>query len=85
MRVMSRLNLTLDSVTLEALERDAKKERVRPATHARRLLREALEQRALRERRRRWAEAYRADRDDAKKLLTETEAGQLDLVGDEDD
>ncbi|MBI2893362.1 MAG: hypothetical protein HYY06_07400 [Deltaproteobacteria bacterium] len=82
---MARLNLTLDDVTLQALERDARKAHVRTATHARRLLREALEEHARRERRLRWAEAYRADREDAKKLLAEMEAGELDLLENEDD
>ena len=82
---MARLNLTLDEGTFTALDRDARREKVRLATHARRLLKDALASREKAERRRRWAEAYRADGADARATLADLEAGALELMGDEDD
>jgi hypothetical protein len=84
-RVMARLNLTLDSETLGVLTKEARKEKTRVATYARRLLREAISRRDREERRRRWAEAYRADRVDALAVVREMEPGQLEVMGDEED
>ena len=83
-RVMARLNLTLDGETFGTLRREARKEKTRVATYARRLLREAISRREQQERRRRWAEAYRADRADAAALARDLEPGELELMGDED-
>lgn len=80
---MARLNLTLDDDTLEALSRDARKSHLQVATHARALLSEALTRRGLLERRRVWAEAYRADRTDARRLAAELEPAMLELLDDE--
>ena len=81
---MARLNLTLDEDTLAALRGDARREHRRVSTHARELLREAMERRQRARRARTWAEAYRADRADAHTLLAELEPGELELMGDED-
>ena len=80
---MARLNLTLDAETFSQLDRDARRERVRLATHARRLLREALARRAQGERDQRWALAYRAGRADARQHARDMDAAQLDVMGDE--
>ena len=82
---MARLNLTLDAGTFEALQKDARKAKTRVATHARHLLRAAIADMGRRERRRRWAEAYRADRADASAVLRDLEPGELEIMGDEDD
>lgn len=82
---MARLNLTLDGDTFDTLRRDARKAKTRVATYARQLLREAIAHRDQQERRRRWAQAYRADRQDATALLRDLERGQLEIMGDEDD
>lgn len=66
------------------LDRDARRTGDRVATHARRLLGEALERRERLARRRVWAEAYGADRADARQLAAELEPGSLDLLDDED-
>jgi hypothetical protein len=84
MRVMARLNLTLDDDTLAALSREARHAGVRVATHARQLLAEAVARHQLLQRRRVWAEAYRADRADAVKLVAHLEPATFDLLGDED-
>jgi len=81
---MARLNLTLDEDTLAAVTRDALKEGVGLATHARRLLRDAVVQRERIERRKRWADAYVAGRADARRLLEDWEPGSLELLGDEE-
>jgi hypothetical protein len=81
---MARLNLTLDEETLAALRGDAQREHRRLATHARELLREAMARRQRERRARTWADAYRADRADATKLVRELEPGALELMGDED-
>jgi hypothetical protein len=80
---MARLNLTLPDDTFVALSRDARKAGAPVATHARRLLGEALVRRGLLERRRVWAEAYRSDRADARQLATDLELGTLELLDDE--
>jgi len=81
---MGRLNLTLDDATLAALNRDARKAGTRTATHARRLLREAVARRELAERRQAWAEAYRADRADAHRLTEDLAAPTFEMLDDED-
>ena len=83
-RVMGRLNLTLDDDTLAALSREARQAGVRVATYARQLLAEAVARHQLQQKRRVWAEAYRADRSDAGKLVADLEPATLELLGDED-
>jgi hypothetical protein len=84
MRVMARLNLTLDDDTLAALSREARQAGLGVATHARHLLAEAVARHQLLQRRRVWAEAYRADRADAGRLVADLEPATVDLLGDED-
>lgn len=84
MRVVARLNLTLDDDTLAALNREARQAGVRVATHARLLLAEAVARHQLLQRRRVWAEAYQADRADASKLVADLEPATFELLGDED-
>ena len=84
MRVMARLNLTLDDELLTALSREARKAGVRVATHARQLLGEAVARHQLLQRRRVWAEAYQADRAEASKLVADLGPATFDLLGDED-
>jgi len=84
MRVMARLNLTLDDDTLAALSREARRAGVGVATHARQLLAEAVARHQLLQRRRVWAEAYQTDRADAGKLVADLEPATLELLGDED-
>jgi hypothetical protein len=84
LRVMARLNLTLDDATLAALSREARRAGVRVATHARQLLAEAVARHQLLQKRRVWAEAYQADRADAGKLVADLEPATFDLLGDED-
>lgn len=81
---MSRLNLTLDDDTFEAVQRDARKHGVPVATHARLLLREALTQRERSETRRLWARAYAEGTTDARELAEDWEPGALELMGDEE-
>jgi hypothetical protein len=82
---MARLSLTLDEATFGALARDARKERARLATHARRLLKATLARKEQAERRHAWVGAYRSDRADARSLIRDFEPGQLAVMGDEDD
>jgi hypothetical protein len=84
MRVMARLNLTLDDDTLAALSREARRAGVGVATHARQLLAEAVTRHQLQQRRRVWAEAYQADRAEAGKLVADLEPATFELLGDED-
>ena len=81
---MGRLNLTLDDDTLSWLTRTAKRVGRRRATVAREILREGLARREALERARKLAADYAAGRPDARALLDELEAGQLDVLGDED-
>ena len=81
---MGRLNLTLDSDTEGRLSRHAKKAGAQKASFARALLREALERRERMQRRRKIAEDYSAGRADAKALLGEMEAAQLELLDEEE-
>jgi hypothetical protein len=80
LRVMERLNLTLDAGTSGALARHARAEGKARATLARELIREAMARREELEHRRRLARDYAAGRDDAKELLADLELGQLDLL-----
>ena len=73
---MARLNLTLDQDTFSQLNRAGGACERRVATHARELLREALERERQEERWRAWEEAYRADRADARRALAAFEPGQ---------
>jgi len=70
---MSRLNLTLDDVTLSWLAKHASREKVPLAAYARRLLLAALEQREALARRRKLAADYAAGRKDARDLLRDLE------------
>jgi hypothetical protein len=82
---MPRLNLTLDEGTFSELVRHAQRAHRPRAAVARELLRGALRQRELVERRRRLARDYAVGQGDAEELLRDLEAGQLDLLGDEED
>ncbi len=82
-RVMPRLNLTLDKDTSSRLSRHAKRAGSRTATVARELIREALGAREARTRMRKLAEDYRAGGRDAASLVDEFELPQLDLLDDE--
>lgn len=80
MRVMERLNLTLDAGTSGALARHARKANKPRATLARELIREAITRREALESQRKLARDYAAGRGDAREVLAELEAGQLDLL-----
>ena len=77
---MARLNLTLDEDTFRRLDQHTKRSGKPRATLARELLREGLAHRETLERRRRLAADYAAGRQDARLLLRELEAGQLELM-----
>jgi ribosomal protein L25 (general stress protein Ctc) len=79
-RAVARLNLTLDQDTFARLEKHARESRTRRATLAKTLIQEALEGREAARRRRKLAADYAAERDDARDLLRELEAGQLELL-----
>lgn len=80
LRVMSRLNLTLDEGTSSRLEAHARRLGARRATLAASLLKDALDRQEVLERRKKLAADYAADRDDARDLLQEIEAGQMDSL-----
>lgn len=80
MRVMSRLNLTLDKDTLARLDARARRAGTERAALARTLLRDALDRQDRIERRKKLAADYTADREDARELLQDFEAGELDLL-----
>ena len=80
---MARLNLTLDEDTLRQLDRYTKRSGKPRAALARELLREGLAQRESAERRKQLAADYAAGRGDARALLKDLEAGQLELMDDE--
>ena len=82
--VMARLNLTLDDDTFRRLDRHTKRSGKPIAALARELLREGLAQREAAERRKQLAADYAAGRRDARALLKDLEAGQLELMDDED-
>lgn len=84
LRVMERLNLTLDSDTAAALGRIADADKKPRAAVARDLILEALKRREARAWRERLARDYAAGRADAQELLGDLESAQLDLIGDED-
>jgi hypothetical protein len=84
MRVMERLNLTLDEGTSGALARHARREGKPRATVARELIREAIAHREALEHHRKLARDYAAGRSDARQLLGELETAQLELLGRED-
>ena len=81
---MARLNLTLDEVTADHLRRHAREQSRPVAGVARELLREALERREARTRKQQLAADYRAGRKDATALLEDLEAGQMDLLDDDE-
>lgn len=81
---MTRLNLTLDEDTFRRLDRHTKRSGKPRATLARELLREGLAQREAAERRKQLANDYAAGRTDARAVLRDLEAGQLELMDDED-
>jgi len=72
------MNLTLDADTLEWLERHAAAAKVDVASLVRELVKEAVEHRVRIARRRKLASDYAAGREDAKDLLVDLEAPQLD-------
>ena len=81
---MPRLNLTLDDDTFRQLDRHTRRlgrPRARVATD---ILREGLARREAIERRKRLATDYAAGRPDARTLLKDLEAPQLELLDDED-
>jgi hypothetical protein len=80
---MARLNLTLDRDTLQQLDRHTKRSGKPRAALAREILREGLARREAAERRTQLAADYAAGRGDARALLKDLEAGQLELMGDE--
>jgi len=81
---MARVNLTLDSASYEKLSKYAKASGAPRAAEARRLLCEALEHREERARRARLAADYAADRADARALLGDLEAPELELLDDDE-
>jgi DNA-binding FadR family transcriptional regulator len=81
---MERLNLTLDPGTSGALARHAQKAGKPRATLARELIREAITRRDALDRQRKLARDYAAGRGDAREVLAELEAAQLDLLGDDE-
>lgn len=84
-RVMERLNLTLDEGTSNALSQHAIREGKARATVARELIVEAIARREAAERKRRLARDYAAGRRDAGELLSDLEAGELELLSDDED
>jgi hypothetical protein len=80
LRVMSRLRLTLDAATSRALARNARRQGKPRAVLAQELIRESSAQREALERQRRLARDYTAGRSDARQLLQDLEAAQLDLL-----
>ena len=79
---MDRRNLTLDDGTSSALTRHARRVGKPRAAVARELIQEAIRRRDDLESRRRLARDYASGRADAKELLAELEAAQLDLLED---
>lgn len=80
---MTRLNLTLDDDTWDALVRHAQSRPI--ATLAREIIRSELAQRDALIRRQALARDYAAGRADARALLAELEDAQLELLEDDDD
>ena len=81
---MARLNLTLDEGTLLELDRYRKQVGKPRARVAKELLQEGLERRRAAERRRKLAADYVADRSDVRSALSDLEAGQLELLDDDE-
>lgn len=81
-RVVERLNLTLDAGTSSALNRHAKRVGKPRAALARELIAEAIARREAEERRRALARDYMAGRSDAAAILADGEGAQLDLLND---
>ena len=81
---MARINLTLDRDTYAELDRHAKRAGKPRARVIRDMLAEGLARHAQRERRQVLARDYAAGRADARTLLKDLEAPQLDLLDDED-
>lgn len=78
-----KLHVTLDQRAYETLERQAKQAR-KPCTRvAREILLEGLAQRDAAARRKKLVADYRAGRADARALLNDLEAPQLELLDDE--
>ncbi len=77
---MARLNLTLDSDTLDRLDRYAQGAGRARSAIARELLVEALNRIDRHARLKRLARDYARGRDDAESLLADLEAGQLELL-----
>lgn len=80
LRVMARLNLTLDNDTLNRLAQYAQAEGRARSAIARELLIEALNRIDRVRRLERLARDYAQDRDDAELLLADLETGQLELL-----
>jgi hypothetical protein len=81
---MARINLTLDRDTYSELEEHARRMRKPRARVVKELLIEALSRHRARARRERLARDYAAGRTDVRKALSDLEAGQLELLGEED-
>jgi hypothetical protein len=79
-RVMTRLNLTLDADTSSRLNRHARSGGKRRAAMAREILCEGLARREAQERARKLAGDYAAGRRDAREILKDLEAAQIDLL-----
>jgi Ribbon-helix-helix protein, copG family len=84
LRVMERLNLTLDEGTSGALARHARREGKPRAALARELIREAIARREAVERQQRLARDYAAGRTDAREILKDLEVAQFELLDRED-
>jgi metal-responsive CopG/Arc/MetJ family transcriptional regulator len=84
MRVVERLNLTLDDVLSTAIERHAKREGKPRAAVARDLIQEAIRRREQVETRRKLIRDYAAGREDAAALAAELEPLELEALDDEE-
>lgn len=80
LRVMERLHLILDEDTSRALARHARREGKPRAALARELICEAIARRDALEVQRKLARDYAAGRADAKQILQDLEAAQLELL-----
>lgn len=81
---MPRLNLTLDEGTFQELRKHASRASRPAAALARELVQEGVRRREAAERRRILARDYAAGRRDARALLEDFEAPQLDLLNDDE-
>ncbi len=82
---MARVNLTLHKEMFRELDAHAKRVGKPKARAARELVRAGLERQQATERRARLARNYAAQHADAGEVLRDLEAGQFELLGDEDD